>query len=76
MLEWIIHSLPDEELRKPPTVRAVGFLTDLLWKHRYRDWEVGALGHGLHALALYDERAFGGRPGNRNWAKGLASWSS
>jgi hypothetical protein len=28
-------------------------------------WEIGPLGHALHALALYDERVFDGHPGKR-----------
>ena len=28
-------------------------------------WGIGPLGHGLHALAIYDERVFGGQPRTR-----------
>ena len=58
ILEWLAFSLSDEELRQPSTVRAVEYLTDLLASHRERHWSIGPLGHGLHALALYDERVF------------------
>jgi hypothetical protein len=52
-------------LAEERTVRAVEFLTDLLWRYRNYDWDIGAKGHALHALALYDERLFGGRLGER-----------
>ena len=34
-------------------------------ENRNEKWGIGPLGHGLHALALYDERVFGGTPGTR-----------
>jgi hypothetical protein len=37
----------------------------LLIEHRDEKWGIGPLGHGLHALAMYDERIFGGQPGTR-----------
>jgi hypothetical protein len=46
-------------------VKAVAFLTDLLWEHRGRTWGIGPKGHAIHALAIYDERVFGGQPGQR-----------
>jgi hypothetical protein len=58
ILEWLAFSLSEEELRQPNTVRGVEYLTDLLASHRGRKWSIGPLGHGLHALALYDERVF------------------
>lgn len=64
-LEWLLASLPDERLQDPRLTRALKCLTTLMWNHRGRAWEMGPLGHALHALALYDERVFGGRPGQR-----------
>ena len=34
-------------------------------QNRDHDWEIGPRGHALHALALYDERVFGSKPGDR-----------
>ena len=65
MLEWLIHSMPEEDLAEPATVNAVSFLTDLLWENRHRDWEIGPLGHGLHSLTMFDRRVFDGKPGQR-----------
>ena len=64
-LEWLLMSLPDDQLTDPRLVRAVQFLTNLLWDNRNRKWEIGPQGHAIHSLVLYDERVFGGRPGKR-----------
>ena len=64
-LEWLLMSLPDSQLTDPRLVRAVQFLTNLLWDNRNRKWEIGPQGHAIHSLVLYDERAFGTRPGKR-----------
>jgi hypothetical protein len=47
-------------------VKSVDYLTNLLLDNRNEKWSIGPLGHGLHALAIYDERAFGGKPGQRS----------
>jgi hypothetical protein len=58
ILEWLAFSLSDEELRDPRIIRAVDYLATNLIAGKDRTWEIGPLGHGLHALALYDARAF------------------
>ncbi|HEX5102175.1 MAG TPA: hypothetical protein VFV87_00080 [Pirellulaceae bacterium] len=63
--EWLAFSLPQDQLTDPRMVKAVNFLTDLLMEHPNERWSIGPLGHGLHALAIYDERVFGGAPGKR-----------
>ena len=63
--EWLAFSLSEDELRSPQMVKAVGYLTELLHHGRDEKWAIGPLGHGLHALAIYDERVFGGKPGAR-----------
>ncbi len=65
-LEWLVYSLPKERLADERLVNAVEFLTDLMWRYRGHEWEIGPKGHAIHALALYDERLFGGRPGQRS----------
>lgn len=64
-LEWMVYSLPKERLTDERLVRAVNFLTELMWRYRGHEWEIGPRGHALRALALYDERLFGGQPGQR-----------
>jgi hypothetical protein len=63
--EWLSYSLSKEELTSPEMVKSVSYLTHLLYEHRNTKWNIGPLGHGLHALATYDERVFGGEPGKR-----------
>jgi hypothetical protein len=63
--EWLAFSLSNEELRRPEMVKAVKYLTRLLYDLRNEKSSIGPLGHGLHALAIYDERVFGGQPGKR-----------
>jgi hypothetical protein len=58
ILEWLSFSLSDEELRQPQVVKAVDYLTNILASDTNHEWEIGPLGHGLHALALYDARMF------------------
>jgi len=63
--EWLAFSLSEEELQDPKMIKAVDYLTNLLLDNRNEKWSIGPLGHGLHALAIYDERVFGGKPGQR-----------
>ena len=65
MLEFLVFSLPEDQLDDPRVVRSVRFLVDLMWKHRDRGWHVGARGHALHALELYHQRFFKAEPGYR-----------
>jgi len=63
--EWLAYSLDKEKLVEPRMVKSVSYLTNLLMENREEKWGIGPLGHGLHALAIYDERIFGGQPGSR-----------
>jgi hypothetical protein len=63
--EWLAYSLSEQELEDPRMIKSVDYLTNLLLDNRNEKWSIGPLGHGLHALAIYDERVFGGKPGNR-----------
>lgn len=63
--EWLAYSLTKDELTDPRMVKAVDYLATLLIENRHEKWGIGPLGHGLHALALYDERMFEGQPGKR-----------
>ncbi|OHB79297.1 MAG: hypothetical protein A2W31_15725 [Planctomycetes bacterium RBG_16_64_10] len=60
ILEWLAYSLPRQELEDGRTIRAVDFLSSLILAGGDREWEIGSLGHALHALVLYDQRVFGG----------------
>ena len=58
ILEWIGFSLSDDELRDPRMIKAVDYVATILAKNDQHTWEIGPLGHGLHALAIYDDRVF------------------
>lgn len=64
ILEWLIFSLPEKDLSDPRLVRGVNYLTTTLFDNE-REWEIGPRGHALRALALYNERVFGDKPGAR-----------
>ncbi|MFM7073213.1 MAG: hypothetical protein ACKO38_15615 [Planctomycetota bacterium] len=67
MLEWLVCSLPSDQLDDPRVIQAVDHLTSV-FEYGMRNgvkWEIGPRGHGLHALALYAERRFGDKPGSR-----------
>ena len=59
MLEWLCFSLSDEQLRDPRVTKSVKYVTDLLLDSQH-EWEIGHLGHALHALQVYNERVYGG----------------
>lgn len=59
MLEWLVWSLPDDQLRDPRVIKSVDFIATTLADQPSRDWAVGPLGHALHALAIYDKRIHG-----------------
>ncbi|HVA48518.1 MAG TPA: hypothetical protein VNH11_19290 [Pirellulales bacterium] len=56
ILEWLAYSVPSEMLDDPRLVRGVDYLATLLFTNADKEWPLGTLGHGLHALALFDER--------------------
>jgi hypothetical protein len=58
ILEWIAFSLSDQELLDPRTVKAVDYLTNLMLTNDRHTWEIGPLGHALHALMIYENRVF------------------
>ena len=51
ILEWIGFSLPEQDLRDPRMIKAVDYVATILQKNDRHTWEIGPLGHGLHALA-------------------------
>lgn len=63
ILEWLIYTLPDDQLQTPPIEKAIRFLLGTLGAEPGRDWPIGPRGHSLRALALYNQRVFGAEPG-------------
>jgi hypothetical protein len=58
ILEWMSYSLPEKQLDDPRLIRAVSYLTGILAAEPNREWEIGPLGHAVHALAIYDFRRY------------------
>ncbi|MGE0537410.1 MAG: hypothetical protein AB7O68_20740 [Pirellulales bacterium] len=58
ILEWFVYSLPEKQLTDPRVIKAVRYLSGILAAQPNREWEIGPLGHALHALVLYDQRVF------------------
>ncbi len=65
ILEWLATSLPDKRLEESHMTSAVEYVANFLGSQRYQGGtsslstrEIVAVGHALHALALYDERVF------------------
>ena len=58
ILEWLVYSVRRDQLSDPRIVETTDFLTYLMTRHRYHDWEVGPRGHALRALSLYYRRVF------------------
>lgn len=65
-LEWLAFSLTKEQLKEERVTKAVDYLATLMLKHSQRNWAIGPLGHAVHAIAIYDERVFGGKVGERD----------
>ena len=65
IVEWLVYTLPDEELQSPRLLRSIEFLTYCLVEQRQTDWKIGPRSHALHALAMYQERVFGVTMGSR-----------
>ena len=56
ILEWLVFSATEEELADPRLIRAVDYLSKLMWNERTTEWEVGPKGHAVRALRLFYER--------------------
>lgn len=59
ILEWLVSSLDQDRLYEPRVVAAAEFLCGALMSEPSREWKLGPLGHALHALNIYQERAWG-----------------
>ncbi|MFM7108686.1 MAG: hypothetical protein ACKOZU_08835 [Planctomycetaceae bacterium] len=59
ILEWLVASLDQDKLYDPRVVAAAEFLSAALASEPSREWKIGPMGHALHALTIYQERAWG-----------------
>lgn len=63
ILEWIVYTLPHDQLRSPKVQSALEFLLDTVGREPQKDWPIGPRGHALRAMALYSQRVFGAEVG-------------
>jgi hypothetical protein len=59
ILEWLAYALPADRLHDPAVTASVDFLVDLMLEAPGHALDVGPRGHALHALMMYEKRAFG-----------------
>jgi hypothetical protein len=59
ILEWLVSSLDQDKLYDNRVVAAAEYLSSALLREPSREWKLGPLGHALHALNIYQERAWG-----------------
>lgn len=64
ILEWLVFTLPDNQLESPQVQKSIRFLLDTIGADPARDWPIGPRGHSLRALALYNQRVFGAPTGS------------
>lgn len=63
-LEWLVFSLPDDQLQSPGMLKAVDAMIDMLTLHpssprQLHGLDVGPKGHALRALRLFEQRVYG-----------------
>ena len=63
ILEWLIFTLPADDLQDPRVAKSVQFLLSQIYDHRDKDWPIGPRGHSLRAISLYNQRVFGAPTG-------------
>ena len=56
MLEWLMYTLPDEEIKNPRVAKAIDFLLARIYDRREEKWLIGPRGHATRAIALYEGR--------------------
>ena len=56
MLEWLMYTLSDDELKNPRVGRAIDFLLTKIYDKRENKWPIGPRGHATRAVALYQGR--------------------
>jgi hypothetical protein len=59
MLEWLMFTLTDEEIKQPKIAKGIDFLLSKIYDKRDQKWPIGPRGHATRAVALYHERMTG-----------------
>jgi hypothetical protein len=58
MLEWLIYTLPEEQLRSPKILASLEYLLNTVGRNPERNWPIGPRGHALRAMMLFNQRVF------------------
>lgn len=56
MLEWLMYTMADEEIKNPRVGKAIDFLLSKIYDQRDYKWPIGPRGHATRAVALYQAR--------------------
>jgi len=56
MLEWLMYTLSDDELKNPRVGKAIDFVLTKIYDKRENKWPIGPRGHATRAVALYQGR--------------------
>ena len=56
MLEWLMYTLSDEEIKSPRVAKSIDFLLSKILDKRDHKWPIGPRGHATRAVALYHAR--------------------
>ena len=56
MLEWLMFSMTDEEIKNPRVGKGIDFLLSKIYDQRDYKWPIGPRGHATRAIALYQAR--------------------
>lgn len=59
IVEWLAFTLPANKMSDPRLTKAVDYLTELMLSTPNYELDVGPRGHALHALAMYELKAYG-----------------
>ena len=59
VLEWLVYSSSNEQLRDPRIFRCVDYVVNLMLTAPGYQLDVGPRGHAIHALRMYEARVFG-----------------
>lgn len=56
MLEWLMYTMTDEEIKHPKVAKGVDFLLSKIYDKRDYKWPIGPRGHATRAITLYRDR--------------------
>jgi hypothetical protein len=56
MLEWLLFTVSDQDVRSKRVEKAIDFLISNIYDNRQLKWPIGPRGHATRALSLYDKR--------------------